>query len=313
MFLRSSLLLLLVPFIASGIDIVDPSREKLPDPLEIERKNIERKYSAPAPVLSSPQKQEQKSDVPQQVVLPPPPPPVYKIKRETTADTMQKREISFGVDLKEKDKEKRQSHQQQHQSFQQTQQQPQQQQVKQLKGTCVVVNDVELVLEEAYSDVECLMSDKTIRVGEMVFIPQPQEYSLTAKFVHLSGKQVNTLRVLKGDRSSANIATYIDKKILSNIILKATRDSGKSVAEATSNIFKTASRTTMYGGGIGSTIVTTDPTAALSAIPKMALYTALANLVKSSSDEMLSNRERLPPLFRVAKGTELYVEIEEQQ
>lgn len=299
MFLNKRTLLVgvvLISFTAYSVEVQPPNIEAS----KLEKENIERKYNAVAPDLGSIERKEEEK---KQYKVPPPPPPIYEYKFEINK---KKLTIQQGERLQKPTRTVETSTNNYNLSNNQ-----EAKQTNIYKGYCYPEYDVEVSIEEVYVPVNCILNRREVVKGEMMLIPQIQSYSLTGELTQIEGKPVKrTINVLTGDRTSKNIASDVDRRIISNIILLTARDTGKAVSDATANIFRSAGRVTMTGNVAGFGTTTVDPTSALDSIPKMAMYTALANLLKTSSNELLADKNRLPPLFKLRKNTELYVEFE---
>lgn len=290
---------LLFSFTAFAVEIEPPPNL---EPSKLEKENIERKYKATAPELEQVQKKEEEK---KQYIPPPPPPPVYEYKIDVKKHSLT---IQQGERLQKTNKENAGYLVNSNANSEGQITKPEQSNI--YTGYCYPEFDVDVSIEEVYVPVNCILNRRQVVKGEMMLLPVPQNYSLKAVLTQIDGKPVkNSIKVLTGDKTSSNIASEVDKRLIANVLLLTARDTGKNVANATANIFNSAATTTLTNtGGFG--VITVDPTASLNSIPKMAMYTALANLLKTSSNELLADKNRLPPLFKLKKNTELYVEFE---
>ncbi len=179
-------------------------------------------------------------------------------------------------------------------------------------GICDLGSEVELSIEERFVDATCIIyTDPTNRIQRARIVLQPvvNEYQVTGYIESVNGDtNVKTLRILSPDRTTKNLAKEVDKNTISNIILLASRQTGKDVSDITRNIFRQgAQQQTTYN--INTGVANVDTTAErLKQVPKASLYLALANLIGATSSELMSNRDRIPPLFKVYRT--VYVEYE---
>lgn len=301
MWLRSSLLILALLAFAYGQLKIEGIEPPPVDVREKERQNVERRTGGRAPELTSPSIPSPPPP-PEGPPLPPPPQPTINLKdlRRKTFD------IRYGQNLREKEKEKAQatSEQGQMQSFSQAEKE----QRFNLKGFCRVLDDVEVVLEPQQARVECLLSRKLYR-GYMLFTPEMEKFSLKAELVELEGKKLSKSEVWTADRRSKNVAMEVDRRLIANILLNAGRTTGREVAEVAKQAIRPDQRITLPGGS-SLIVVEQDSKQTLRTLPEYALYAALANLVGATAEEVLAGQRRLPPLFKVKKGQEFYVEAE---
>lgn len=288
---KSSLLLLSLSF---AIELKPPT---LPPPEQVEKGGIERKTQGKTPEV-------QTKDIPQPP--PPPPPPKEVIKADPKELRRPAFDIKRGENLVPQVKEEKKSNGQDAKN--------QDQKPKTVeKGYCKFLHDYEVTLEPVFAQVECLILSRPSRMarGEVRLNPEPDKYALRAELTSLDGREVRSVRVLNADRSSNNVASEVDRRLISNILLRTGVKTGQETSGMVQDIFRQESRLyeeEIYGGR--TVLKRREVDEALKQVPKASMYLALANLLGTTSEEILGGRKRLPPLFKVYAGTEIYVEVE---
>lgn len=174
------------------------------------------------------------------------------------------------------------------------------------EGYCRLLEDVSLTIEPAWGQAECFSRNRVYK-GTMKFVPEVENYSLRGELEKLQGYSVLSSEVYTANRTSKNIAKEVDTRLIANILLRAGRETGRQ----TSNVLQQAFQPQRVITGTGSlTVVETNTKETLKQIPNFALYSAIANLISASSEEILRDKKRLPPLFKVVKGQEFYVKAQ---
>lgn len=273
-----------------------------PTPWEIEKRRIEEKYGTKPPELGKGQVKEEKKEEKK-------PPKIQKKKvYQIGQDVMKepKREPIFGVNLK---KEEQTQTQTQAQTQTQTQGGSQEEgEVRSFKARCVVEKPIEVSIEEKRELLQCLVIEglnKRLVQAEFVFIPEPREYRLTAKVVSIDQRPVEQAVVIDAQKGTLNLADVVNTRLISKILLKTAQKTGQQVSSTVENILKQAGTTTVTG--LGNVVQRTDVEESLKQVPKTSLYLALANLISSTSEEVLRDERTLPVLFKINRGKELEV------
>lgn len=300
-----TLLPLLLNLSALAIELRPPAN--LPPPEQVEKKGIETKTGGKAPEVKTNQ-------------LPPPPPPPQgepppAPKEVIKPDIKELRRPSFEIKLGENLREKNREKQAQTQPQPQSQIQNSGSEVKEVKkeevferGYCRFLESYEVSIEPVFAQVECLMLTRPARFvrGEILLRPEVQSFALRGEVLSLGGVQVKSSRVLNSSRSSANVASHVDTRLISNILLQAGSKTGTEVSQMVQDIFRQP-QTRLQGGVL---VEERRVEESLKQIPRAALYSAIANLVSAGSEQVLAGRRSLPPLFKVYAGTEVYVEVQ---
>ncbi len=294
--------LFLFSFAFAQLKLEPPTPEPGKDPREQEKQAVERKTGGNAPELIPPPP-------------PPPPPPSGEKQEPAKVDPRQFKinrsrfSIVAGQPLNEKEKsQKGQMGQTQAQTPSATEDPLGGQERKTIafEGYCRLLEDISLTIEPAWGQVECFSRNRVYR-GTMKFVPEVENYSLRGQLEKLQGYSVISSEVYTADRTSRNIAKEVDTRLIANILLRAGRETGKQTADVLQQAFQPQRTIT----GTGSlTVVETNTKETLKQIPDFALYSAIANLLSASSDEILRDKRRLPPLFKVVKGQEFYVKAQ---
>jgi len=174
------------------------------------------------------------------------------------------------------------------------------------EGYCRLLEDVSLTIEPAWGQAECFSRNRVYK-GTMKFVPEVENYSLRGELEKLQGYSVLSSEVYTANRTSKNIAKEVDTRLIANILLRAGRETGRQTSDVLHQAFQPQRVIT----GTGSlTVVETNTKETLKQIPNFALYSAIANLISASSEEILRDKKRLPPLFKVVKGQEFYVKAQ---
>ena len=145
---------------------------------------------------------------------------------------------------------------------------------------------------------------KVIKVrGDLV--PDVRTFSL--RFVPHSFPfcQMDKFYIMNGNRTSYNVAGYVDKRRLQNILLYTLRDTGTETADFLKKAFLEAGKTLVYSdNGNLQEVQVNDRTGK---VGKYAAYSFGANLMKNLADE-IAKQGGLPPLFKVYKNQPIYIE-----
>jgi hypothetical protein len=113
------------------------------------------------------------------------------------------------------------------------------------------------------------------------------------------------LYVMNGERNSYNVAGYVDKKRLENVLLYTARDTGIDTADFLKKAFAEAGKTLVYSdNGNLQEVRVEDRT---SKVGKYAALSFGANLMKNLANE-IAKQGGLPPLFKVFKNQPIYME-----
>jgi len=273
-----------------------PEPEPGKDPRQQERQAVERKTGGTPPEL----------------IPPPPPPPSGEKKEPVMVDPRQFKinrarfSIVAGQLLSDKGKSQKEQAQTQTGSAGEDLLGGQERKTIAFEGYCRLLEDISLTIEPAWGQVECFSRNRVYR-GTMKFVPEVENYSLRGQLEKLQGYSVISSEVYTADRTSRNIAKEVDTRLIANILLRAGRETGKQTVDVLQQAFQPQRIIT----GTGSlTVVETNTKETLKQIPDFALYSAIANLLSASSDEILRDKRRLPPLFKVVKGQEFYVKAQ---
>lgn len=179
------------------------------------------------------------------------------------------------------------------------------------RAVCVVESPVAVSLEPVYQSVECLRTsgaEKRIVKAEMVFLPDPAQFKLTARVLEFDGRKVKRSVVLtSGQTRSENVADEVDRQLIANILLKAGYKTGEQVSKSVEDILRQGGTTVVSGQSV---VVSKDVERELQQVPKSALYMGMANLLSSSTEVLMRDKKGLPPIFKVRAGKELLVEVE---
>lgn len=180
-----------------------------------------------------------------------------------------------------------------------------------LFGYCVVDRNIVVGALEMKARFPCIFNDERIDSGHVwgTLKPMPKAYSLVFKperIETLSGIYfIREGTALNGSRSSVNVATTVNTRVIEKILGKAGVDTAKSTKSMVEEAWKNQG-TNVYTTG---TVTIEKKEFNIDLLPYYAMWTAGLSIAEGLMDLFQKETQNMPALFSIHRGARLYVEV----
>ncbi len=178
-------------------------------------------------------------------------------------------------------------------------------------GYCVVDRDIRVGALEMKARFPCVFSDEKISTGFVwgTLQPKPRAYTLLFK-----PERIETLMgayrvvegvALNGSRSSNNVASTVNTRVIEKIFAKAGVDTAKESKKMVEEAWKNGGTTVFTTG----TVTVQKKEFNLNLLPYYAIWTAGLSFAEGVMDLLQKETKDIPVLFTIHRGARLYVEV----